>query len=147
MPLARASTKQGPQEDFGLNNAARLLERYREDIPVFNDDIQGTGCTALAALKAAAKVCDINLHEMRIVCFGAGSAGMGNAMQIAKGVAVEGAMSMEEARKHIWSVVVVIWCHISSITCRPLPMTVLTADDWTGASTGLASFWSHMGTS
>lgn len=64
-------------EDFGVHNARRLLDRYRERYAVFNDDVQGTGCVTLASIIAAAKLSNVKLGDLRIISFGAGSAGTG----------------------------------------------------------------------
>jgi malate dehydrogenase (oxaloacetate-decarboxylating) len=64
-------------EDFAGNNAARLLERYRDALPSFNDDIQGTAAVAVATLLAAVKTTGIPLTEQRFVVYGFGSAGLG----------------------------------------------------------------------
>lgn len=66
-------------EDFGVNNARRLLNKYRagDNGPVFNDDIQGTGCVTTASVIAAAKLTKVRMRDIRVVCFGAGSAGTG----------------------------------------------------------------------
>jgi malate dehydrogenase (oxaloacetate-decarboxylating) len=69
-------------EDFGRENANKNLQRFRDEICSFNDDIQGTGVVALAALLAAVKATQSTLIEQRIVIFGAGSAGTGVAAQI-----------------------------------------------------------------
>jgi malate dehydrogenase (oxaloacetate-decarboxylating) len=90
-------------EDFGTKNARDLLERYREQFCTFNDDIQGTGATTLAAILAACKALKQKLTDQRIVIFGAGAAGCGIADQIAEGLVAEG-LSAEDARKHIWLV-------------------------------------------
>ncbi|MGA8940235.1 MAG: NAD-dependent malic enzyme, partial [Acidobacteriaceae bacterium] len=64
-------------EDFAGHNAARLLERYRDVLPSFNDDIQGTAAVAVATLLAAVKASGVPFTEQRIVVFGFGSAGLG----------------------------------------------------------------------
>lgn len=64
-------------EDFGVHNARRLLDRYRKQYAVFNDDVQGTGCVTLSSIMAAAKLSNVKLGDMRIISFGAGSAGTG----------------------------------------------------------------------
>jgi len=66
-----------PWEDFANANAHRLLQRYRDRLCTFNDDIQGTAAVAAAALLAAINVTGTKLAEQRIVLFGAGSAGCG----------------------------------------------------------------------
>lgn len=64
-------------EDFGKNNAWKLLDLYRDKICSFNDDIQGTAAVTLAAILAATKVSKQKLSNQRIVIFGAGSAAIG----------------------------------------------------------------------
>jgi malic enzyme len=77
-------------EDFQKNNAFELLERYRERIVSFNDDIQGTGATALAGLMAACLIADVELSRQRIVIVGGGAAGIGIARQLRSVLAAEG---------------------------------------------------------
>ncbi|MFN7950041.1 MAG: NAD-dependent malic enzyme [Blastocatellia bacterium] len=88
-------------EDFARHNARRLLERYRDRLCTFNDDIQGTGAVTLAGLLAAAKVNGERLSEQRIVMFGAGSAATGIAEQIVAAMKSEG-LSEKEAKAHLW---------------------------------------------
>lgn len=64
-------------EDFGVHNARRLLDQYRGKHAVFNDDVQGTGCVTLASVMAAAKLSNVKLRDLRVMSFGAGSAGTG----------------------------------------------------------------------
>ena len=73
-------------EDFGRNNAHRMLLKYQHTLSSFNDDIQGTGATVLAALLAAAKANNLPLSQQRFVIYGAGSAGMGVVEQITSGL-------------------------------------------------------------
>jgi malate dehydrogenase (oxaloacetate-decarboxylating) len=73
----------------------------------FNDDVQGTGCVTLAAIMAALHVSGQKLSQLRMVIFGAGSAGLGIADQVRDAIATEGSISHEEASKQIWCV-----CHI-----------------------------------
>jgi len=77
-------------EDFRHANAAEVLDRYRDRLPSFNDDIQGTGAIALAGLLVACRVSGIPLGEHRYVVFGGGAAGYGIARQIAAGLGLEG---------------------------------------------------------
>jgi malate dehydrogenase (oxaloacetate-decarboxylating) len=64
-------------EDFGVQNARKLLEKYRGQLPCINDDVQGTGVVTLAAINAAAWVTKMDLPDLRMLVFGAGSAGVG----------------------------------------------------------------------
>lgn len=91
-------------EDFGLQNAHRLLDKYKDQIPCFNDDIEGTGAVALAALLSAIGVTKSKLSEQRIVVYGAGSAGMGIAYQIRDGMMLLEGISKEEANKRFWCI-------------------------------------------
>lgn len=73
-------------EDFGRTNAYRNLSHYRENLCTFNDDIQGTGVVALAAMLAAVHYKNEELKDQRVVVLGAGSAGMGVSERIAKSI-------------------------------------------------------------
>ena len=70
----------------------------------FNDDVQGTGCVTLAAIMAGLHISKIKLEEMRLVVFGAGSAGTGIADQVRDAIAADTGKSKEEAAKQIWCV-------------------------------------------
>ncbi|KAK7431259.1 NAD-dependent malic enzyme, mitochondrial [Neonectria magnoliae] len=89
-------------EDFGLHNARRMLDLYRPKFACFNDDVQGTGCVTLAAIMAGLHVSKQKLCDIRLVVFGAGSAGVGIADQVRDAIATEGGISHEEAAKQIW---------------------------------------------
>ncbi|RYP55710.1 hypothetical protein DL771_012451 [Monosporascus sp. 5C6A] len=89
-------------EDFGLANARRILEMYRPKIPCFNDDIQGTGCVTLAAIMAALHVSKQKLGDVRMVIFGAGTAGVGIADQVRDTISEEKSIGKEDAAKQIW---------------------------------------------
>ncbi|KAF1831291.1 hypothetical protein BDW02DRAFT_572211 [Decorospora gaudefroyi] len=91
-------------EDFGLNNARRILDKYTPEIACFNDDVQGTGCVTLAAVMAAFKVNGITWDEARFVMFGSGSAGTGIADQIKDAITQNTGISKEEAGRQIWCV-------------------------------------------
>ncbi|GME22586.1 Malic oxidoreductase [Neofusicoccum parvum] len=91
-------------EDFGLPNARRILDSYTPKIACFNDDVQGTGCVTLAAIMSAMKIADIKYQDLRVVMFGAGTAGTGIADQIKDAIAVSTEKSKEEAGAQIWCV-------------------------------------------
>lgn len=90
-------------EDFAGANAARLLDRYRERLCSFNDDIQGTAAVAAATLMAAAEVTRVPLREQRIVILGAGSAGCGIGSLLLKAMTETG-MEEREARRRFFAV-------------------------------------------
>ncbi|KAF2970052.1 hypothetical protein GQX73_g3566 [Xylaria multiplex] len=89
-------------EDFGLTNARRILDHYRPKIPCFNDDVQGTGCVTLAAIMAGLHVSQQKLKDIKLVVFGAGTAGVGIADQVRDAIAAEKGISKDEAAKQIW---------------------------------------------
>ena len=69
-------------EDFKKDNALMILDRYRHQLPSFNDDIQGTGAVASACVRAGCRVSDSNFVDSRIVIYGAGAAGLGIQRQL-----------------------------------------------------------------
>ncbi len=77
-------------EDFRKDNALAVLERYREGLLSFNDDIQGTGAVALAGLLTAARVHGRSLTDERVLILGAGAAGLGISRQIRVAMAAQG---------------------------------------------------------
>ncbi|KAG1800416.1 uncharacterized protein HD556DRAFT_1343492 [Suillus plorans] len=91
-------------EDFGVTNAQRFLDLYRNEHSVFNDDIQGTGAVTLAALMAAIGVTKSKLADQRYVIFGAGSAGLGIATQVRDAIILTDGVSREEANKKFYLV-------------------------------------------
>jgi len=86
-------------EDFAKNNATRLLERYRDRLCTFNDDIQGTAAVATGTLLAAVTVTGAPLTEQRIAVLGAGSAGCGIASLIHKAMTDAGLDEKEATRR------------------------------------------------
>ncbi|MFD8303606.1 NAD-dependent malic enzyme [Streptomyces sp. NPDC059690] len=90
-------------EDFGPANARRVLDRYRSEHFVFNDDIQGTGAVNLAAVLSGVRASGMPLPEHRVVVFGAGTAGMGVADQLRDAMAAEG-LGREQATHRFWAV-------------------------------------------
>jgi malate dehydrogenase (oxaloacetate-decarboxylating) len=86
-------------EDFAKNNATRLLERYRDRLCTFNDDIQGTAAVATGALLSAINVTGLPLTEQRIAILGAGSAGCGIASLMARAMTDTGMPGNEAARR------------------------------------------------
>lgn len=90
-------------EDFASHNARPILDRYRDRICSFNDDIQGTAAVALGALIGAVKAAGSPLHEQRIVLLGAGSAAIGVADEIRQALIDEG-LAPEDAQRRFWVV-------------------------------------------
>jgi len=90
-------------EDFSKNNATRLLERYRDRLCTFNDDIQGTGAVTLAGFLAAMDVIGSKISKQQIVMLGAGSSATGISDQIVSAMMSEG-LTQREARSAIWLV-------------------------------------------
>ncbi len=112
-------------EDFKKANAFRLLDRYRQVLPSFNDDIQGTAAVTLAAFYAAGRATGTKPRDQRVVIVGAGAAGIGIAQQLrdafardglagealgraivlldSKGILQEGSIDEEHKRPFAWS--------------------------------------------
>lgn len=89
-------------EDFAQANALRLLDRYRDELCMFNDDIQGTAAVATGTLLAAAQATDTALKDHTVVIFGAGSAGCGIGRQLMN-VMIEDGLSEDEAKQHFYA--------------------------------------------
>ena len=90
-------------EDFGRLNAANILNKYKNEIATFNDDIQGTGIITLAGILGALKISGKKLTDQIYMCFGAGTAGAGIARRIFNEM-VEQGLSEEEAKKRFYLV-------------------------------------------
>jgi malate dehydrogenase (oxaloacetate-decarboxylating) len=88
-------------EDFANPHARPILERYRDELLTFNDDIQGTAAVALSAILAAIRVTGTNLKDQQIVMFGAGSAATGVADELRAAMTQEG-LTDEQARSRFW---------------------------------------------
>lgn len=89
-------------EDFAGTNAARLLDRYRDRLCTFNDDIQGTAAVTTATLLAAVNATGVPLGQQTIVMFGAGSAGIGISNLLIAAMK-EGGLSDAQARSRIYA--------------------------------------------
>jgi len=90
-------------EDFANPNAGPILERYRDRISSFNDDIQGTAAVGVAGILAALRMKNETLSQQTFLFFGAGSAGTGIADLLCKIMVADG-MPIDEARKRCWLV-------------------------------------------
>ncbi|MFG6177425.1 NAD-dependent malic enzyme [Halomonas sp. THAF12] len=90
-------------EDFAQTNALPLLERYRDELCCFNDDIQGTAAVCVGTLMAACQAREEGVGDQRVVVVGAGSAGCGIAEQIVVAMQAEG-LTEAEARRRIFMV-------------------------------------------
>jgi len=106
--FVRAVTKRWPNallqwEDFARDNAGRLLERYRDRLCTFNDDVQGTAAVAAGTLLAAMQATGGALRDQRIVIFGAGTAGCGIATLLLRLLVSEG-LSENEARRRFYAI-------------------------------------------
>ncbi|WP_027158097.1 NAD-dependent malic enzyme [Methylobacter luteus] len=88
-------------EDFAKNVAFDVLQKYRHQIPCFNDDIQGTGAVALAGLLSACRIKGEALSDQIIVVVGAGAGGVGVASAIQEGMVRDG-LSREQARRQMF---------------------------------------------
>jgi len=88
-------------EDFGPGNARRILDRYRDHVLTFNDDMQGTGAVNLAAVLAGARASETPLTRHRVVIFGSGTAGIGIADQL-RGALTGDGLDPAAARARLW---------------------------------------------
>jgi malate dehydrogenase (oxaloacetate-decarboxylating) len=90
-------------EDFGANNARRILVAYRNRYRIFNDDVQGTGAIVKAGLFNALKVTGTRWRDQRVIVFGGGTAGIGIADQIRDEMVRDG-LNERQAISQIWIV-------------------------------------------
>ncbi|ODV81880.1 mitochondrial malate dehydrogenase [Suhomyces tanzawaensis NRRL Y-17324] len=87
-------------EDFGVSTGRDMLYKYREALPSFNDDIQGTGAVVMASMTAALQFSNRKLLDSKVLIYGAGSAGLGIADQIVNHMVSHGS-TPEKARASI----------------------------------------------
>lgn len=90
-------------EDFGRDNAQVILDKYKDQIATFNDDIQGTGMVVLAGILGALNISKESIKDQKILSFGAGPAGMGIANQILDEL-MQAGLTEEEAKQHFYAV-------------------------------------------
>ncbi|MGV0801097.1 oxaloacetate-decarboxylating malate dehydrogenase, partial [Mycolicibacterium elephantis] len=90
-------------EDFASAHALPILQRYRDRLLTFNDDIQGTAAVTLGALHGAAKVAGRPLSHQQVVMLGAGSAGIGVLQMVRRQMVSEG-LTARQAAEQIWVV-------------------------------------------
>ncbi|MCT3285030.1 NAD-dependent malic enzyme [Lactiplantibacillus pentosus] len=90
-------------EDFGRDNAQVILDKYKDQIATFNDDIQGTGMVVLAGILGALNLSKESIKDQKILSFGAGTAGMGIANQILDEL-MQAGLTEEEAKQHFYAV-------------------------------------------
>jgi malate dehydrogenase (oxaloacetate-decarboxylating) len=90
-------------EDFARANAGRMLQRYRDRLCTFNDDIQGTAAVAAGTLLAAVKVTGQPIRDQRIAIVGAGSAGIGIANLLLR-VMIDAGVPSAEARRRFYAI-------------------------------------------
>lgn len=90
-------------EDFGRSNAQVILDKYKDKIATFNDDIQGTGMVVLAGILGALNISKESIKDQKILSFGAGTAGMGIATQIMDEL-MQAGLTEAEAKQHFYAV-------------------------------------------
>jgi malate dehydrogenase (oxaloacetate-decarboxylating) len=104
--FVRAATKELPDtllqwEDFSKAHARPILDRYRDQLITFNDDIQGTAAVAAGAIFSGVRVSGRRLSDQHVVMLGAGSAGIGVADMLREAFVADG-LSEAEARSRFW---------------------------------------------
>lgn len=88
-------------EDFGNQNAFRLLKKYRTQLATFNDDIQGTAAVTVGGILSAMRLSPLKLTEQKFLFLGAGEAGIGIG-ELMVSALVEAGMDKEDAKKRCW---------------------------------------------
>src|SRR2546423_7132958 len=101
--MRKSPTRLRNGETSAKNNSTPLLDRYRDRLCTFNDDIQGTGAVTLAGLLAATDVIGSKISRQRVVILGAGSSSQGISDQIHTAMMSEG-LSEAEACSRFWQV-------------------------------------------
>lgn len=90
-------------EDFSAPNARWILEEYRSKICTFNDDMQGTAGVVLAAILVGLRIASVEMRDLRVVIFGAGTAGCGIA-DLLRSALIDAGLSPQAAAERIWLV-------------------------------------------
>ncbi|MGO4998333.1 NAD-dependent malic enzyme [Oceanisphaera sp. W20_SRM_FM3] len=128
-------------EDFAQKNAMPLLNRYKDELCCFNDDIQGTAAVTLGSLLAACQASGSKLSEKKVAFLGSGSAGCGIAEQIVAQMKAEG-LSDEKARERVFMVdrFGLITDNMPNLVDfqRPLAQTVASVSDWDTAGENIS---------
>ena len=106
-------------EDFARDNASRLLERYRDRLCTFNDDIQGTAVVAAGTLLAAVNVTGVPMREQRIVMLGAGGAGTGISALLLRAMVEDGLAEAEARGASTSSTATACWSRACRACCLP----------------------------
>jgi malate dehydrogenase (oxaloacetate-decarboxylating)(NADP+) len=88
-------------EDFETSKAVPLLEKYRHQYRMFNDDIQGTGCVSLSGILSAANIAKTDFSDLKYLCVGAGSAGIGVCSQLVDAMVTAGLSRVEAMKKFV----------------------------------------------
>ena len=117
-------------EDFSKHNAPRILERYRDRLCTFNDDIQGTGAVTVAGLLAATRLTHTKLGEQSIVILGAGAAAIGICDQIVAAMMAEGTTELE-AHAQLWVVASQALVHTRRPKVEPFKQKYAQPLEWT----------------
>ena len=89
-------------EDFGRLNAANILEKYRKQIPTFNDDIQGTGIVTLGGIFGSLDISGEKLTDQVYLCYGGGTAGAGIASRVLREMVSEGLLKKKPINVSLW---------------------------------------------
>jgi malate dehydrogenase (oxaloacetate-decarboxylating) len=89
-------------EDFGAGNARRILAKYADQLPTFNDDMQGTAAVVLAAIFSAIRAAGTQLRDQRVIIYGAGTAGLGVA-DIMRAEMVRNGLNPQQAVRQFWA--------------------------------------------